>query len=195
MNSYTSTDSFHMNRTHHAFMGVPSYCMDQHNLVAKSLRDLKYSANNNWHIKEKPPLKQYAPPMTQLLSTLVENQTQTNTDKTKIVPTKMDVLFGRGGLTTNHQGNTNFRLMVEAEKHLYRSLGDKKELKNGFSKMIMARVFSGGGRFLKKDVASGNWVEAEPRAIRRKCSQALRERPLKSKRMPQFQGPRWIDSK
>ena len=71
MNSYTSTASF-MNRTHHAFMGVPSYCMDQHNLVAKSLRDLKYSANNNWHIKEKPPLKQYAPPMTQLLSTLVE---------------------------------------------------------------------------------------------------------------------------
>lgn len=107
----------------------------------------------------------------------------------------MDVLLGRGGLTNNHEGNTNFRLMVEAEKHLYRSLGDKKKLKNGFSKMIMARVFSSGGRFLKKDVASGNWVEAEPIAIRRKCSQALRERPLKSKRMPQFQGPRWIDGK
>lgn len=107
----------------------------------------------------------------------------------------MDVLLGRGGLTNNHEGNTNFRLMVEAEKHLYRSLGDKKKLKNGFSKMIMARVFSSGGRFLKKDVASGNWVEAEPIAIRRKCSQALRERPLKSKRMPKFQGPRWIDGK
>lgn len=194
-NINTPTASFHMNRTHHAFVGVPSYCIDQHNLIAKSLRDLKYSTKTNWHVKEKPPIKQLSPPMAELLGPLVKKQSQTNTHKANIIPTKMDVLLGRGGLTNNHQGNTNFRLMVEAEKHLYRSLGDKKKLKNGFSKMIMARVFSSGGRFLKKDVASGNWVEAEPIAIRRKCSQALRERPLKSKRMPQFQGPRWIDGK
>mmetsp|Transcript_16804 Transcript_16804/g.24660 ORF Transcript_16804/g.24660 Transcript_16804/m.24660 type:complete len:183 (-) Transcript_16804:65-613(-) len=102
------------------------------------------------------------------------------TISTYIDPTPNDVLLGRGGLTNWHPGNQRFRLMVEAEKNKYKKLGGQKKLKNNYSREIMARVNQYGGRFLKRDVTGDEWIEAEPTAIRRKCSQALRERPLRA---------------
>jgi len=124
------------------------------------------------------PLKQGASSHTKGLP----NIQPTSKNGSEITPTSTDVLLGRGGLTNRHQGNAHFRLMVEAEKQNYKSLGEQWQKKCEYSKSIMKRVSDYGGRFLKKDEISGKWIEADERTVRKKCSQALRERPLRRTR-------------
>jgi hypothetical protein len=46
-----------------------------------------------------------------------------------------DVLYGRGGLATHHEGNKKFRLIVEGKKKEYSQIQflQKKRICNGFS--------------------------------------------------------------
>jgi hypothetical protein len=90
------------------------------------------------------------------------------------VPTDLDVLLGRGGLTNNHAGNIRYREEVEKVKPMYFSSRTKTEKKN-VSEMMVAYVEDYGGRFLAKDPDTGQWMIAPAKAARKKASQALRE--------------------
>lgn len=94
-----------------------------------------------------------------------------------IIPNEKDVLLGRGGFTNKHSGNIRFREIVAKEKDRYISLGNSKKEKKRFSEHIVSTVHSYGGRFLVKEDnnRNNNWIIADPKAARKKCSQALRE--------------------
>ncbi len=94
-----------------------------------------------------------------------------------VTPTENDVLLGRGGFTNKHSGNIRFREIVSKEKERYTRLGNSKKEKKRFSEHIVNAVHSYGGKFLVKEDNNRNndWIIADPKAARKKCSQALRE--------------------
>lgn len=96
-------------------------------------------------------------------------------------PTHLDVLLGRGGLTNKHPGNIRYRETAEDWKEYYHSQKSKDEKKD-VSILLMKCVHDYGGRFLIKDPISDNWVIAQSKQARKKCSQALRESKWKHQR-------------
>ena len=84
-----------------------------------------------------------------------------------------DVLLGRGGATNNNNGNIRFREIVASKQMVY--LDAKKKEKKAIALECVNEVKQNGGRFLKRDDASGNWVEVPVAAAIKKASQALRE--------------------
>lgn len=88
--------------------------------------------------------------------------------------TKRDILSGRGGLANKHFGNKVFRRLIRHNKELYRKLKSKRK-QDLLIKSILLAVDSQGGRFLKEDKKTGQWLEIEEREAWNKTSQALRE--------------------
>jgi hypothetical protein len=85
-----------------------------------------------------------------------------------------DILCGRGGKSNHHPGNKKYRLVVSKMKMNYRKMGSKM-LKTDLSRAIVEHVYGYGGRFLKYDTASSQYVVLSPTDSRKKTSQALRE--------------------
>lgn len=85
-----------------------------------------------------------------------------------------DVLCGRGGRSNHHPGNKRYRQVISDMKNTYRST-EKKLKKTDLSRTIVDYVHSYGGRFVKKDAASGTYIALTRSEARKKTSQALRE--------------------
>lgn len=83
-----------------------------------------------------------------------------------------DVLLGRGGATNNHEGNKRYRTIVQDHQSEY--LNSRKKSKVSIAQKIVMKVYSNGGRFLKRE-ASGIWAEVPFKRATEKTSQALRE--------------------
>jgi hypothetical protein len=83
-----------------------------------------------------------------------------------------DVLCGRGGLKNSHIGNKLFRKIVH--EYLFVYLNSRKNDKKDIAQIIVNRIASNGGRFLKKDQKQV-WSEVDSRKALEKTLQALRE--------------------
>lgn len=90
-----------------------------------------------------------------------------------IEPNINDVLFGRGGFVNTHPGNIHFRQKAFELRPWYEA--STKEEKFNISKVLIESVKGEGNRFLEK-TADGLWHEVSGNGIRKKASQALRER-------------------
>ncbi len=88
-------------------------------------------------------------------------------------PTNDDVLLGRGGRSNHHSGNKRYRDEIIALQTLYRDAS--KDGKTEISQLLVDRVRSYGGRFLKLDESVHRWYLVKNIVARRKASQALRE--------------------
>lgn len=98
-------------------------------------------------------------------------------DSQYIIPTEVDVLLGRGGLTNSWSGNKKYRDLVESVKPMYDEC-KTKEQKKEVSILLLGWVKDYGGRFLSRvEDAAGKerYVLASYDASRKKASQALRE--------------------
>jgi len=89
-------------------------------------------------------------------------------------PTKVDVLFGRGGFSNKHPGNIRFRARAFELRSEYERSTSKEE-KYNISQFLVESVISVGGRFLEKG-QDGEWHQVNGNGVRKKASQALRER-------------------
>jgi hypothetical protein len=90
-----------------------------------------------------------------------------------IEPTDDDVLFGRGGYVNTHPGNIQFREKALELRPWYER--STKEEKYNISKVLIESVKGQGHRFLEK-ASDGLWHEVSGNGVRKKASQALRER-------------------
>ena len=98
-----------------------------------------------------------------------------------------DVLLGRGGATNNNNGNILFREIVASRQMEY--LDAKKKEKKAIALECVNEVKKNGGRFLKRDDASGSWLEVPVTAATKKASQALRENlDVRHKRVREAKG-------
>ena len=79
-----------------------------------------------------------------------------------------------GGKSNHHVGNKRYRQVVSEMKNMYRST-EAKTVKTDLSRAIVDHVCSYGGRFVKKDEASGKYYLLTKAEARKKTSQALRE--------------------
>lgn len=129
-------------------------------------------ARENLPIRMRPDLD--APGKTPL----TEMQDQTPTLKNLIIPTEKDVIFGRGATANNHPGNIVFRRWVDELKARYMAANGYKE-KTKLSLTIINRVHDNGGRFLVEDDFTHEWIEADLKVVKNKCSQRFRERKSK----------------
>jgi hypothetical protein len=89
-----------------------------------------------------------------------------------LIPTKMDVLCGRGSGIYKHPGNAKFLELIELHFPLYDKTS--KEEKRSISMKIVEDIEAMGGRFLNQDKDSGEWYEIERNEARQKAAQALR---------------------
>lgn len=87
---------------------------------------------------------------------------------------ELDVLCGRGGKANHHVGNKIYRQLICESKEKYRNTEDKDE-KTELSRSIVEKVCDYGGRFVKKDSATGRYYVLPKAEARIKTSQALRE--------------------
>ncbi|KAL3769179.1 hypothetical protein ACHAW5_000649 [Stephanodiscus triporus] len=104
-------------------------------------------------------------------------------DSTAVVPpstegvkfySRNDVLCGRGGGTNVHPGNRRFRDLINSNRRAY--IKARKNDKPAISRSIVRSIRKMDGRFLKKDVKTGDWFEIGDDFAREKTSQALRQR-------------------
>jgi len=86
---------------------------------------------------------------------------------------KNDVLCGRGGGTNTQIGNRRFRLLVQEFQPTY--LLCRRKEKPLIARTIVLIIRNRGGRFLKKEEATGMLFEVGDEKAEAKTSQALRE--------------------
>lgn len=94
------------------------------------------------------------------------------------VPGPNDVLCGRGGSINSHQGNEQFRELVEKRKRVYLTARFKREKRLIASSIVSEiRGMNPTGRFLARqgNKDSGHWYDIGDEKARDKTSQALRE--------------------
>lgn len=130
----------------------------------------------------------YSKPIAQMQA-MHEAQSRSNKRKTKTTKKTslereyveelqdLDILSERGGLGNHHYGNQRYRKLIEGLKSHYESL-DEKTAKTALARKIVAYIKSYGGRFLKKDEATGQRYVMTDQEARKKTSQALREKKV-----------------
>lgn len=85
-----------------------------------------------------------------------------------------DILFGRGKIYQNHQGNIRMRQIVSKHKKKYKSL--KRSEKWGMIEAVYKEITDGGARFLKKSVGSDTWVPVSKEIALEKVSHTFRSK-------------------
>mmetsp|Transcript_24930 Transcript_24930/g.58068 ORF Transcript_24930/g.58068 Transcript_24930/m.58068 type:complete len:555 (+) Transcript_24930:3-1667(+) len=92
-------------------------------------------------------------------------------------PNENDVLCGRGGRINAHEGNVQFREIVNTHKKEYLAKSTKKLEKAHIAARIVEQVRSMDppGRFLKEDSDTGMWFDVGDAKAIKKAGQALRE--------------------
>lgn len=86
------------------------------------------------------------------------------------VPSSLDILRGRGGLTNRHEGNLRFREEARKLRAIYRDGGTSRDDKFLLTWELIKRVDEYGGRFLELG-ADKLWYEMNDRDARKKASQ------------------------
>jgi hypothetical protein len=84
-----------------------------------------------------------------------------------------DVLCGRDRRAHNHPGNKRFRSIVQSYRERYQS-APRREDKNRITNEIIQRVLREGGRFLRLEEETGQWVLVDASGAHDKVSHALR---------------------
>jgi hypothetical protein len=84
-----------------------------------------------------------------------------------------DVLCGRDRRAHNHPGNKRFRSIVQSYREKYQS-APRREDKNRITNEIIQRVLREGGRFLRLEEETGQWVLVDSSGAHDKVSHALR---------------------
>merc|ERR1719217_278698 len=74
-------------------------------------------------------------------------------------PNRNDVLCGRGGLISSHDGNVQFRKIVNSRKKEYLAPTTKKLEKAFIAAAIVNEIRTMGGRFLKQENGTGMWYD------------------------------------
>ena len=92
-------------------------------------------------------------------------------------PNVNDVLCGRGGRINAHEGNVQFRDLVNANKKNYLAKTTKKLEKAHIAAGLVehTRSMNPPGRFLKEDSDTGLWYDIGDAKAIKKAGQALRE--------------------
>ena len=90
-----------------------------------------------------------------------------------------DVLYGRGGLATHHEGNKKFRLIVEGKKKEYSQIQFLQKSEFAMALVKEWRNQVPAGRFLKFDAKKKVWNDVGDKEARKKTSQSLRENKTK----------------
>ncbi|CAB9501337.1 expressed unknown protein [Seminavis robusta] len=90
------------------------------------------------------------------------------------IPRDNDILFGRGGMSNNAEGNRRYQKVIEQWGSHYSTLAGRKA-KTQLAWEIYYQLRNEGFRFLKRDNGSQYWTEASDDACRKKISQRLRE--------------------
>jgi hypothetical protein len=98
-----------------------------------------------------------------------------------------DVLCGRDKISHSHDGNKNFRKVIESHREDYQN-AETRDKKTQITCRIIATVQGKGGRFLKLDEATGLWEEVSDQYAREKVSHALRS--AKDPHRPRVKKPR-----
>jgi hypothetical protein len=100
----------------------------------------------------------------------IEKDTFSNA-RMRIFP--VDVLFGRGKIVT-HPGNARFRQLIDYYMEKY-EISSKLE-KTCIAEIVVQMVKETSGRFLKRGVNAGDWVEVDHATARNKVAHAFRNR-------------------
>eukprot|EP00529_Nitzschia_sp_RCC80_P002194 CAMPEP_0113494020 /NCGR_PEP_ID=MMETSP0014_2-20120614/28893_1 /TAXON_ID=2857 /ORGANISM="Nitzschia sp." /LENGTH=897 /DNA_ID=CAMNT_0000387903 /DNA_START=253 /DNA_END=2946 /DNA_ORIENTATION=- /assembly_acc=CAM_ASM_000159 len=99
---------------------------------------------------------------------------QQSSEGTIVLPTRVDVLYGRGKPIQDHVGNLRYHALLE---HYHSSYEDAKKFqKKKLAKRIVSIVHEYGGRFLKQDSHGAGWVEVDETVACDKVSHAFRTR-------------------
>lgn len=95
-----------------------------------------------------------------------------------------DILLGRDKFAFSHTGNQRFRVIVNSYRAAYQN-AKNRESKTKITTQVIQGIHQCGGRFLKKDEDSGEYVEVSNEVAHEKVSHALR-----SAKDPKKKGPR-----
>ncbi|KAL7469038.1 hypothetical protein ACHAXS_009281 [Conticribra weissflogii] len=109
-----------------------------------------------------------------------------------VVPSKNDVLFGRGNISATHEGNIKLRSIVESRKQEYHEAPWKEKKKIVISIIRQIQSMDPPGRFLQIDpksegvdskavVGVGAWVPVDEEKAASKVSHCLREKTKEKK--------------
>ncbi|CAB9515420.1 expressed unknown protein [Seminavis robusta] len=85
-----------------------------------------------------------------------------------------DVLCGRGKSSFTHAGNRRFRDAVTSAIDEYNN-SESRLAKSRVVQRIVENIKGGGGRFLKKERSTGQWVELDTKSCRDKVGHAIRD--------------------
>eukprot|EP00980_Cylindrotheca_fusiformis_P030850 scaffold25515_cov108-Cylindrotheca_fusiformis.AAC.1 len=99
------------------------------------------------------------------------------------LPVRYDVLLGKGMPCQEHPGNKRLHELVAMRYEEYNSA--KRDRKTEIAEELVVQVNRSSGRFLKRDEASGMWIEAPLKEAREKvCHGFRRKREWDLKRGP-----------
>ena len=97
-----------------------------------------------------------------------------SSEGTIVLPTRVDVLYGRGKPIQDHVGNLRYHALLEYYHSSYEDA--KKFQKKQLANRIVSIVHEYGGRFLKQDSHGAGWVEVDETVACDKVSHAFRTR-------------------
>lgn len=116
-------------------------------------------------------------------SRLLEYMSVTKIDQSSLIkPTEKDIVLGRGGHSNNHPGNKHFREKALELRPVYEACESKEE-KYRISQELVDCMKAENRQFLRKN-SDGQWYEVVGNDVRKKASQALRERVRLSELLP-----------
>lgn len=84
-----------------------------------------------------------------------------------------DVYCGRDRYSHTHPGNRRFRQLINNYREIYQSSKHRDE-KTRINTEIVKSVKANGGRFMRRDDATGQWHELDAASAHEKVSHALR---------------------
>ena len=106
---------------------------------------------------------------------MVQDNTSTSHKSPKtVIPTKYDVLCGRGRTCFEFEGNKRFRCVIASNINRYANAGNRKA-KTVVVKSIIRQIMESGGRFLKKDPDTGAWYDGGMQIAKQKTGHSLRD--------------------
>lgn len=114
----------------------------------------------------------------------IDQDSDSNGDINIISPKKFDIVCGKDKLSRAHVGNKRFRAVIEMNRERYQTAPTRDDKTQITCEIIaMIRSCQPGGRFLKFDTDTNQWIVLGDEYAREKVSHALRsvKDPLRKK--------------
>lgn len=91
-----------------------------------------------------------------------------------VLPSRTDILLGRGKPIQENAGNMRYHMLLD---HYYQAYEEAKKFqKMQIADKLVTIVHEYGGRFMKQDASGAGWIEVEDDVARDKVSHAFRTR-------------------